>query len=263
MTLVRVTPTPVTGATLALAALVLGGASACAQTLNARYGVTLMNLPLGQATLSGRFGPQYRLEAGTKLSGLASMVSNSRGGATATGQVANGRVVPSGYATTATNSETTRTVRMAEANGAATSVEISPPFEEKAGRVPLGDSHRQNVVDPLSALVMPGSVGPEACNRRLPVFDGYTRFDVTLSFKGLKQVRTQGYSGPVAVCGARYTPIAGHRPDRPATKFMTDNKAMEVWLAPVGASGFVAPYRISVKTQVGTVVIDAQAFETN
>ena len=36
MTLVRVTPTPVTGATLALAALVLGGASACAQTLNAR-----------------------------------------------------------------------------------------------------------------------------------------------------------------------------------------------------------------------------------
>jgi hypothetical protein len=73
-------------------------------------------------------------------------------------------------------------------------------------------------------------------------------------------VRTQGYSGPVAVCAARYTPIAGHRPDRASTKFMAANKAMEVWLAPVGASGFVAPYRISVKTQIGTVVLDAQEF---
>ena len=245
------------------AALALAAAPAAAETLNARYGVSLMNLPLGAATLTGEFGPRYRLEAGTKLSGLASMVSNSRGGATATGAVANGRVLPSGYATTATNSETTRTVRMAEANGAATAIEINPPFEEKAGRVPLTDAHRQGVVDPLSALVMPGVVGPQACDRRLPVFDGYTRFDVTLSFKGLKQVRTQGYAGPVAVCAARYTPIAGHRPDRSTTKFMVANKAMEVWLAPVGASGFVAPLRISVKTQIGTVVIDAQSFETN
>lgn len=239
-----------------------GLAPAQAATLNARYGVSLMNLPLGVATLTGEFGPQYRLEAGTKLSGLASMVSNSRGGATATGAVTgDGRVTPSSYATTATNSEQTRTVRMAETGGAATAVEILPPFDDKPDRVPLTDAHKRGVVDPLSALVMPGQIGPEACNRRLPVFDGYTRFDVTLSYKGTKQVKTHGYSGPVAICAARYTPIAGHRPDRPATKFMAANKAMEVWLAPVGQT-FVAPFRISVKTQIGTVVIDAQAFET-
>lgn len=243
--------------------LLLAAAPAQAETLNARYGVSLMSLPLGTATLAGQFGPHYRLEAGTKLSGLASMVSNSRGGATAVGTVANGRVTPTSYATTATNSETTRTVRMAQANGAATAVEITPPFEEKPGRVALTEANKHGVVDPLSALVMPGAVGPEACNRRLPVFDGYTRFDVTLSFKGLKQVKTQGYAGPVAVCAARYTPIAGHRPDRSATKFMASNKAMEVWLAPVGASGFVAPFRISVKTQIGTVVLDAQEFAVN
>jgi hypothetical protein len=249
-------------AAFALSFLV-AAAPASAETLRARYGVSLMNLPLGVATLNGEFGPRYRLEAGTKLSGLASMVSNSRGGATAAGAVANGRVLPSAYATTATNSETTRTVRMAQSNGAATAVEIAPPFEEKPGRVALTEAHKQGVVDPLSALVMPGAIGPEACNRRLPVFDGYTRFDVTLSFKGVQQVRTQGYSGPVAVCAARYTPIAGHRPDRASTKFMAANKAMEVWLAPVGASGFVAPYRISVKTQIGTVVLDAQEFVVN
>jgi hypothetical protein len=233
-----------------------------AAALRARYGVTLMGLPLGVATLNGEFGPHYRLEAGAKLSGLASMVSNSHGGATASGAIVEGRVLPQGYATTATNSEMTRTVRMAQSNGAATAVEIKPPFDEKPDRVALTDAHRRGVVDPLSALVMPGPLAPETCNRRLPVFDGYTRFDVTLGYKGTKQVKTQGYAGPVMICSARYTPVAGHRPDRPATKYMAANRNMEVWLAPVGASGVVAPLRISVKTQIGVVTIDANAFET-
>lgn len=252
-------------ALIAAAGLCAAVAPAPAQqgaTLKARYGVTLMGLPLGVATLNGEFGAQYKVEAGAKLSGVASMVSNSRGGATASGVIVEGRVLPSGYATTASNSDMTRTVRMAEANGAATAVEIKPPFEEKPGRVPLTDAHRRGVVDPLSALVMPGPLAPETCNRRLPVFDGYTRFDVTLSYKGAKQVKTQGYSGPVMICAARYVPIAGHRPDRSATKYMAANRNMEVWLAPVGASGVVAPMRISVKTQIGVVMIDANSFET-
>lgn len=244
--------------------LAIGSGRADAETLRARYSVTLLGLPLGVATLEGEIGPRYRIEAFTKLSGLASMVSNSHGGATASGVVAEGRVIPSGYATTATNSEMTRTVRMGEAGGVATAVEIAPPFEPKPDRVPLTEADKRGVVDPLSALVMPAaSLGPAACNRRLPVFDGYTRFDVTLSYVGTRNVKLRGYAGPVAVCAARYTPIAGHRPNRPATKFMAANKAMEVWLAPVGASGVVAPTRISVKTQIGSVVIDAQSFEAS
>jgi hypothetical protein len=55
--------------------------------------------------------------------------------------------------------------------------------------------------------------------------------------------------------------VAGHRPDRPATKFMEDNKEMEVWLAPVGKSRAAVPFRISVATMVGTTVIEATEFE--
>ena len=121
------------------------------------------------------------------------------------------------------------------------------------------------MVDPVGAFVLavPGSgplVGPAACNRNIPVFDGYTRFDVRLSYVGQRRVATEGYEGPVAVCTVRYVPIAGHRPDRPATKFMAENKNMEVWLAPMESARVVLPYRISVRTMIGTTVIEASEF---
>ena len=76
-------------------------------------------------------------------------------------------------------------------------------------------------------------VSPAACNRKVPIFDGYTRFDIDLTYVGERRVTAKGYDGPVAVCAARYVPISGHSRDRPATKFMADNKDLEVWLAPI------------------------------
>ena len=77
------------------------------------------------------------------------------------------------------------------------------------------------------------SSSPEACNRKIPIFDGYTRFDIDLTYVGERNVKAKGYDGPVVVCAVRYVPISGHRRDRPATKFMAENKDLEVWLAPI------------------------------
>ena len=45
---------------------------------------------------------------------------------------------------------------------------------------------------------------------------------------------------------------------------MAENKNMEVWLAPIGQTRVVMPYRISVGTQVGTswIVLAAWAVVT-
>ena len=72
--------------------------------------------------------------------------------------------------------------------------------------------------------------------------------------------KANGYNGPVAVCAVRYVPIAGHRPDRPGTKFMAENKSMEIWLAPIELARVLMPYRISVRTMIGTTVIEASQF---
>jgi hypothetical protein len=61
----------------------------------------------------------------------------------------------------------------------------------------------------------------------------------------------------VTICSARYIPVAGHKPDAKATRFMADNKEMEVWLAPVPHEHLVVPYRVSLMTMAGTAVIEA------
>ena len=65
------------------------------------------------------------------------------------------------------------------------------------------------------------------------------------------------------VCAARYVPIAGHRRDRPATKFMADNKDLEVWLAPIERDHVLIPFRVSVRTMIGTTVVEASEFRVD
>lgn len=234
-----------------------------AEPLKIGYSVRLIGLSLGTAGLVANIDPKsYQVEVSAKLSGVAAAVTRSESAAQASGALADGRVLPAAYATTTTNSKETRTVRMALNAGTVRAVEIAPPFDSWPDRVPVTDNHKRNVVDPLSALLMPASgdgksLGPSACDRSLPIYDGFTRFDVSLSYVGQRQVATRGYKGPVAVCAARYKPVSGHRPDRAATKFMADNRNMEVWLMPVEGGRLLAPYKISVGTMIGTVVIEA------
>jgi len=255
------------GGAFGLLALALPGA-AQAEGFQARYSVKLIGLSLGYATLSGSFDPgAYQIDATAKLTGVAALVSSSKGAAAASGLLVQGRVAPNAYATTSANATMTRTVRIAMATGNVKASEIAPPFEELPGRVPVTDAHRQKIIDPLSALIMPVAeggavIGPASCPKALPVYDGWARFNINLTYVGTRQIKVKGYEGPVAVCSARYVAVAGHRPDRPATKFMEDNKEMEVWLAPVGESRITLPIRISVATMVGTTVIEATEFET-
>jgi hypothetical protein len=242
---------------------------AVAATLRAQYTVSLIGLPIGVANIVGSFTPtSYKINGTAKMTGLASLLISSRGVASASGSINGGRLIPNAYTTTAANASESRTVHIVMAGGAVKGVEINPPLEDRPGRVPVTERDKKDVIDPMSALVMtvPGNealIGPAACNRRLPIFDGGARFDVTLSFVGIRQVRANGYTGPVAVCAARYTPIAGFRPDRKATKFMAENREMEAWLAPVQGSRVVLPFRISIMTMIGMTVIEAGEFSVN
>jgi hypothetical protein len=254
---------------LALGAAILTVGTARAETVKARYAISLIGLPLGTATVNGMLDPAaYSIELNAKLTGIASILSGSKGAATATGSLPGNHVLPATYATTSANAEVTRTVRMAMGNGAVQQVEIMPPWDPSPDRVPVSDADKHGIVDPMSALIMPvaGSgevIGPAACDRTIPVFDGAARFDIALNFVGTRKVKTKGYEGPVAVCSVRYKPISGHRANRPGTKFMADNKELEAWLAPVGQSRLVVPYRISVMTMIGTVVTEATEFSVS
>ena len=251
------------------AAFLVPATLARAETVRIRYSISLLGLSIGAANLTGTLSPgAYRLDVSAKVTGLASVMGKSNGAASSSGAIVKGKLSPATYATTAANSKETRTVRMSFAGSAVTGLDVSPPFEEKPGRVPLTDDSKRNVLDPLGAVLMtvPASqplLGKAACERTIPIFDGNTRFNIGLSFTGLKKVSGKGYDGDVAVCAVRYTPIAGHRPDRKATKFMTDNKDIEVWLAPLESAHALVPYFMSVATQIGTTTLNVEDFQVS
>ena len=66
-----------------------------------------------------------------------------------------GHIEPATFATIASNSTMTRTIRMALAGNAVTGVDIAPPFDDKPDRVPLTEKDEQNIVDPVGAFVFP------------------------------------------------------------------------------------------------------------
>jgi hypothetical protein len=241
----------------------LGSGAAQAGPIEARYQLTVAGLVIGQAQLSGEISAQsYRASLNAQLTGLAGALTSGRGAVTVSGALA-ARPLSNGYALTANNSQVSRTIQIAMSQGNIGQVAIDPPFEPKEDRVPVLEHHRRNVADPVSALLMPvtGSgdmLAAQNCKRTIPVFDGVQRFDVALSPAGTTVINepARGYVGHALVCNARYTPIAGHRPI-PATEFMTKNREMSVWLVPVEGTRTLIPWRISVKTQLGTLQIDA------
>lgn len=204
---------------LAGAALMLTAyaGAASAEQLTVQYGLSLAGLPIGTATLGGQFSKDtYKVDVRAKMTGLAGMLTSGRGAGTSSGSTVPGKVLPSAYALTSGGGNGTYTVRMALSAGNVAGVEITPPISQAEDRVPVLEMHKRGVVDPVSALIMPvGGQGPlldpSSCNRTIPVFDGAGRFDVSLSFSTTKTVELPGYTGPVLVCQARYTPIAGHR----------------------------------------------------
>ncbi|MFN3481735.1 MAG: DUF3108 domain-containing protein [Rhabdaerophilum calidifontis] len=249
-----------------LAALLFGVAPALGQNVEAQYTITLAGLTIGKAAISGQLsGSSYTLNVSSALTGLVGAVSRGQGSAAARGQIGGGTVLTNGFSFSASNGTDQRSVQIVASGGSVRSVVIEPPFDQKDDRVPVRPAHRNGVLDPVSALVMPSkAVDPldkANCERRLPVFDGSQRFDIVLSYAGTQQVESEGgYSGPVLVCAARYVPVAGHRPNRRVTKFMIENRDMQAWLAPVKSGRLLLPYRISVRTMIGTTIIEATRF---
>jgi hypothetical protein len=246
----------------------LGSATASfAGPIEARYGITVAGLHIGNAQFSGQASVQsYRATLNAQLTGLAGALTTGRGAVQVSGSFQGGRPLSNGYALSANNSQISRTIQIAMSGGNIAQVAIEPPFEHKPDRIPVLEHHRRNVADPVSALFMPVAgngdmLSPENCNRTIPVFDGVQRFDISMTPSGTRIINEprKGYVGHALVCSVRYMPIAGHRPI-PATDYMKSNREISVWLVPVEGSRALVPWRIQVKSQIGSVIIEAQSF---
>lgn len=249
-----------------LIGLVLTATAAFAETVRGHYDVSLVGIHVGEISVDTKLEPaNYKIGLNARVTGVASWIAHVRMALASSGLIHGSTLLPSAYATTSISSEMQRTLRMSLAAGTVRAVDISPPFDDYEGRVPVSPANKHNILDPMSALIMAvpahqSVVGPAACNRTIPIYDGVVRFDLVMSYTETRSVSVPGYAGPVSVCAVRYRPIAGHRIDSKATQFMAENRDIEVWLAPIEPAHVVIPFHVGLKTLAGYTEIEATEF---
>jgi hypothetical protein len=87
------------------------------------------------------------------------------------------------------------------------------------------------------------------------------RYNILFAYKRMEQVKAdKGYEGPAVACAIYFVPVAGFIPTRTSIKYLASQREMEVWLAPVGATRVLVPFRMSVPTPIGLGVLYASQF---
>lgn len=249
----------------ALAFVPLGFAPAQADVkVDATYEISIAGWGIARATLDFTLDKQGRYEADLFMrpKGVATIVTAVRTTVTAKGSATRGRVLPSNYTVSAEEINRPVSVSMQMSSGNVSALRARPPLRERPGRVPVTNAHRRGIVDPLSSGLMPAQAADarDACDNTLQIFDGWTRYDVKLYYKGRRNVQAEGFSGTASVCGARWVPVAGHRPQKPEVQYLARNKALEVTMVPLTGTGYAIPWGVKIGTPNGEILIEPSAF---
>ena len=241
---------------------------ACAQgRLEAEYVASISGIPIGHGNWVVEISDNaYTAAASGATAGLMKFFSGARGTGASRGTITGGQPVPTSYAATIIDNRHVDEVRISLNGGNVTDYTAEPPFVPLPDRIPVTAADRRGVVDPMtSALTRVGGTGdpvnPEACNRKVAVFDGRVRYDLHSEFKRMERVKADtGYEGPAVVCALYFTPISGYVPDRAAIKYLVELRDAEVWLAPIAGTRVLVPFRFSMPTPLGLGVLQAKQF---
>lgn len=239
-----------------------------ASNVNAVYNISWLGANIGSFRIrSSITNRQYTIQANADVSVFFGTVTwqgvtNSRGLMTANGPV------PQNYQFRYSTNDRREAVELRFQQKMVQDIIINPPQHPGARNVPITAAHLQNVVDPLSAVVLLSQArlsrhNGDACNKRLPIFDGKTRYDLVLAPKGTRSIGTTGkLRGTAYVCSVRYVPLGGHRLGKQGENdYATGNTGIEVWLVPVPEAGLLVPYYVHVPTPAGTASMVTSKFD--
>lgn len=217
------------------------------------WGLTVAGLPIARAdlTLDDRAG-RYALAVDWHTTGIVGVFAAASGTIGADGRLVAGRPHPRDYRLSEVGGNGPIEVEMSFSGNRVGRVSVEPPPHGGDDVVPVLPEHRRGVADPLSAGLIPGSTSPESvCARTIPIFDGWSRWDLRLSPKEIRDEAPKGFRGPTAVCAVRWVPIAGHRTGHRSVRYMAENRNVEVRLARLADHDFWLPIEVTVGTLIG------------
>lgn len=139
-------------------------------------------------------------------------------------------------------------------------VEMTPPPKHKDDEIKVEPQHLKGVLDPFSAIMAMTKGGTNPCARKIPVYDGKRRLDISMQAKGevpllIAKPADQPTTG--VVCRVNYKLVAGHRPGDENT-YMNKNQHIEMTLRPIPSANIYVPYQVTASTLLGNITIFAK-----
>lgn len=223
--------------------------------IKARYSLRYNGLEVGRIHLkTNTTTDSYTLSGSGKVSVLFGAFAWS-GSSSVSGSIERGAPAPAAYNLKWRGNKKGSKVEIGFSDGLVKDIAVAPPPRIRKDTVPLDQTHKADVLDPLSAILMLTKAdGRPPCERSVGIFDGKQRYDIVLTPK--KQVRLASLSGKGRdetgyVCRIMYKPVAGHR-DNADTKSYASNRDAELILRRIPGSEMLVPYAINIPTPWGT-----------
>lgn len=229
------------------------------------YRISLLGFPVADAVFNTIFdGERYRIEGRLQSFGLADVLERTRGTAIISGSMGEDFIRTRNYRISYSSGSKIKSTAIDFRDGNVVDTRNQPPVNRREPWVPLQEEHLKGVIDPISALIVPGNgQPPEAiCNRTLSVYDGGMRADLALHFKGVHRFQAKGFNGDAVVCDVRFVPVAGYQKGKRSIEFLEDSRDMEIWLAPAGGSQIYAPVFARIPTRIGRLTVEARRYES-
>lgn len=242
-------------ALLALAAPVSAAEVNAAATYSVSLGGTLIADVVVRLNDTGH---RYAMALDARVTGLAQFVASGSARVASAGLSTGGGLVSEKFDMLTRAEGENITVEIEYAQKDVTAFIVTPPVLNNIDRVALERKHLHGVNDMLAPFVLKGgSLDRNLCDRRLQIFTGVERFNVSMRF-AKQEVATSkrtGYQGPVVLCTARYTPVSGHYTSSEITNYLASSERILVWFAPLRTPGYFIPYRALLATSVGDLSI--------
>ncbi len=217
-------------------------------SVDARYKISLNGFEIGDMHyVSAIEGSSYTLATDVELSLLLGAV-HWKGASRTVGSLGEAAPTPTGFNFDFDSTMKSGSVRMGFDRGNVKSVAVEPQAPPAPDVVPVREQHLKGVLDPLSAImVLTRGATANPCARKVGIFDGKQRFDLTLAYR-------RAESGGQTVCAVKYTPIAGFKKTE-ETANLAASTGIEITFKPAPAADLMVPSRIVLPTLAGTAEI--------
>ena len=245
-------------------------ASSITQTgnLGANFEVTLAGFGIAKVWLYLSLqNDQYIVDSFAEPAFMGKLFSDQKSTFNAIGNVNGQDVFPKKFNVLYSEDDEQYQIDMKVGNGKVISIDANPEIPVFDDQVPLTKEHHIDILDPASSIMVPliqseSGIDPKTCDYRAQIFDGWTRFDLQLSYKEHRRVYgLPGYRGDSIICSMRWIPVAGHRPHKKNVQYMAQNDKIEVGFIPLYGTDFVIPYYLKVRTKVGNLKIKARKLD--